>query len=442
MTLIAPRLPYDLATPPAGVRLWLGVVAAKLQISVRDLSSAAGMGGTTFRRLLTNEWPARMNDRQRSEMREAIEQLCSLRGATPEQLALLWHAYTTRKTPAAAVVATAAEALGLHARPATKRPRQALCQQDATPTNPTQKDDPDMLLPKQVLTPEARRHFKLFSNPFSGEVQATSQMFDGAEVRYVREALWQCAQNGGFMAVVGESGSGKTTIQCDLEERITQASDPITVIKPSVLGMEQLERLGARLKSTDILHAIISQLDPLRSVPQSVQARTVAAQKLLIKSAESGNRCLLVIEEAHSVADETLKHLKRLHELRLGRRPLLGILLLAQPELGKRLADGLRNATLREVTQRCELLQLLPLDNELRAYLETRATAAGVKLETLIDQAGIDALRERLTMRRPGDRKAVSMCYPLAVGNMLTKALNEAAAVGVPLVTKDVMAAC
>lgn len=299
-----------------------------------------------------------------------------------------------------------------------------------------------MLLPKQSLTSEARKHFRLFSNPFSGEVQTTAQMFDGAEVRYVREAVWQCAQNGGFMAIVGESGSGKTTIQCDLEERITLASDPITVIKPSVLGMEQLDRLGARLKSTDILHAIISQLDPLRSVPQTVQARTVAAQKLLIKSAESGNRCLLVIEEAHSVSDETLKHLKRLHEMRLGRRPLLGILLLAQPELAKRLADGLRNATLREVTQRCELLQLLPLDNELRAYLETRASAAGVKLETLIDQAGIDALRERLTLRRPGDRKAVSMCYPLAVGNMLTKALNEAAAVGVPLVTKDVMATC
>ena len=424
MTALTRKLPYDLAAPPVGVRLWLGVVAAKLQISVRDLASTAGMGATTFRRLLTNEWPARTNEHEREQMREAIELLFALRGATPEQLAVLWHAHTTRKSPATAAVAAATDANLSHPQP--------------TPTQ----EEPDMLLPKQSLTSEARKHFRLFSNPFSGEVQTTAQMFDGAEVRYVREAVWQCAQNGGFMAIVGESGSGKTTIQCDLEERITLASDPITVIKPSVLGMEQLDRLGARLKSTDILHAIISQLDPLRSVPQTVQARTVAAQKLLIKSAESGNRCLLVIEEAHSVSDETLKHLKRLHEMRLGRRPLLGILLLAQPELAKRLADGLRNATLREVTQRCELLQLLPLDNELRAYLETRASAAGVKLETLIDQAGIDALRERLTLRRPGDRKAVSMCYPLAVGNMLTKALNEAAAVGVPLVTKDVMATC
>ena len=67
-----------------------------------------------------------------------------------------------------------------------------------------------MLLPKQTLTPEARKQFKLFSNPFTGEVQTEQQMFDGSEVRFVREAVWQCAQNGGFMALVGESGSGKT----------------------------------------------------------------------------------------------------------------------------------------------------------------------------------------------------------------------------------------
>lgn len=438
MTLVAPAMPYDVARPPAGARLWLGMLAAKLKISVAEMASAAGVGRTTFQRLLTNEWPARTNEHDRVLLRDAVESLFALRGASPEQLALLWHAHTTRKTLPAAVAASATPSLGLHAQPGPKRRPVALAPDDANPQ--PSPEDPDMLLPKQTLTPEARRHFKLFSNPFTGEVQSEQQMFDGAEVRYVREAVWQCAQLGGFMALVGESGSGKTTIQTDLEERIAAASDPITVIKPSVLGMEQSDRLGARLKSADILHAIISQLDPTRAMPQTVQARTVAAHKMLIKSAESGNRHLLVIEEAHGVPDETLKHLKRLHELRAGRRPLLGILLLAQPELAKRLTDGLRNATLREVTQRCELVQLLPLDNELAAYLTTRATAAGVKLESLIDQGGIDALRQRLTLRRPGDRNPVSMCYPLAVGNMLTKALNEAARLLEPLVTRDLIA--
>lgn len=442
MTTRACTAPYDQADPPAGVRLQLGMVAVALKISVREMATATGIARTTLHRLLSNDWPARANAHDRASMRAALAELFERRGATPEQLATLWHAHGRRKHSSDPETDGYGRPRGYVAPPPGSRPARANTAA-STPTQPNRDDEePDMLLPKQTLTPEARRHFKLFANPFTGEVQTEAQMFDGAEVRFVREAVWQCAQNGGFMALVGESGSGKTTIQTDLEERIAAASDPITVIKPSVLGMEQVERLGARLKSGDILHAIISALDPLRTVPQTVQARTVAAQKLLTRSAEAGNRHLLVIEEAHGVPDETLKHLKRLHEMRNGRRPLLGILLLAQPELAKRLADGLRNATLREVTQRCEIVQLLPLDNELAAYLETRAKAGGVELGALIDRAGIDALRQRLTLRRPGDRNAVSMCYPLAVGNMLTKALNEAAGVGAPLVTKDVIAGC
>ena len=150
---------------------------------------------------------------------------------------------------------------------------------------------------------------------------------------------------------------------------------------------------------------------------------------------------LLVIEEAHSMPDATLKHLKRLHEMRNGRRPLLGILLIAQTELKDRLAQGLRDGHLREVAQRCEVVQLLPLDNDLAAYLKCRAAAAGVDLATLVNQSGIDALRKRLTLRsRDGRGSAVSMCYPLAVNNMLTKALNKAAEAGAPIVDEAVLA--
>jgi len=266
------------------------------------------------------------------------------------------------------------------------------------------------------------------------------QMFNGDEVRFVREAAWQCSQVSGFAAIVGESGAGKTTILADLEERIARAADPVILIRPSVLGMEQHEREGSKLRAGDILHAIITRLAPQRAVPQTIQARTLAAQKVLAASAEIGNNHLLLIEESHGLPDATLKHLKRLHELRVGRKPLLGILLLAQTELKTRLENGLRDGTLREVAQRCEVLQLLPLDNELGAYLACRAKAAGAQIETLIDAGGTDKLRERLTKRgTKGPDSKVSMCYPLAVNNMFTAALNKAAELGVPLVNADVM---
>jgi len=293
-----------------------------------------------------------------------------------------------------------------------------------------------MLPLKAVLTPQCRRHFKLFTNPFDGPVTSDEQMFTGAEFAYVREAAWQCAQTGGFVAVVGESGAGKTTMLEDLEARLALDARSTVVIKPSVVGMEVSDR-GMSIRSADILHAIIATLDAEAPVPQTVQARTLRARKMLAAGVAIGNQYLLVVEEGHSMPDATLKHLKRLHELRDGRRPLMGILLLAQPELKRRLADGLRDGTLREVAQRCEVVELLPLDADLQAFLDCRAKAAGVELGKVIDDGGIEALRSRLTRRT--DRGAVSMCYPLAVCNLVTRALNTAAELGVPVVTRDVV---
>lgn len=427
MTVKPRNLPYDPAHPPVGTRLQLGVVAAVLKITVSDMATCLNLARSTLHGLLTNEWPTRFSEPDKALARQALAELFIQRGATPEQLATLWHAHGH-------------QGAYLDTNRLTVRPAPKALPAEPAPTATTPEDEPDMLLPKQALSPQAKRHFKLFSNPFDGDVTKDEQMFNGDDVRYVREAAWQCAQVSGFVAIVGESGAGKTTIQADLEERIVRSADQVTIIRPSVLGMEQSERQGAQLRSADILHAIISQLAPQRAMPQTLQARTVSAQKLLAASTEIGNRHLLVVEEAHSMPNAVLKHLKRLHEMRAGRRPLLGILLLAQTELKKRLADGLRDGSLREVAQRCEVVELLPLDNDLRGYLDCRATAAGVRLDSLIDQAGIDQLRHRLTMRaRDGRSGAVSMCYPLAVNNMLTRCLNKAAEMGEPLVTKDVV---
>lgn len=399
---------------PHGVRrLYVAELARALGVSVTDMALATKLSRSAVYTLtVQNLWPVRVD---RGLIEQRLRTLLAAHGASEDDLAHLFHAREHTRHDKTGAAHAAAD--------------------DAT------QEDPDMLLPKQALTPQAKRHFKLFTNPFDGDVVRDDQMFNGDDVRYVREAAWQCAQNSGFVAIVGESGAGKTTIQADLEERIARGSDPVTVIRPSVLGMEQVERHGAALKSADILHAVISQLAPQRTVPQTLQARTVAAQKLLTASAQVGNSHLLVVEEAHSMPNATLKHLKRLHEMRHGRKPLLGILLLAQTELKKRLADGLRDGSLREVAQRCEVVELLPLDNDLAGYLACRAKAAGADLAALIDQGGIDQLRQRLTLRtRDGRGGAVSMCYPLAVNNMLTRALNAAAELGVPVVTKDVVA--
>lgn len=410
----------DPTNPASGKRLMLGAIATRLNVTITELAKAGGISRTSMARVLTNEWPASY---ERQAIEEGVIGLLRQRGASVDELATAFHAFHKRTLRSVTPPAQAA----------TEPPT------GAEAPNP---EDPPMLLPKQALSPAARRAFKLFTNPFDGEVVTDEAMFVGDDIAYCRESMWQCAHNSGFVALVGESGAGKTTLLQDLEARleVERTGNNVMVIRPGVLGMEGNDTKGKAIKSADILHAVITRLAPNETVPQTLQARTTKAGKILAASAQVGNTHLLVVEEAHSMPDATLKHLKRMHEMRLGRKPLLGILLLAQPELKERLAEGLRTGVLREVAQRCEVVELLPLDGDLKAYLQRRAGAAGVQLEQVIDDQAIEQLRTRLTFRKYG--QAISMCYPLAVNNLITRALNTAAELGAPKVTKDVVASC
>lgn len=410
---VGPTLPpgtWNIA-PASPMRLHIAGVAKALSLSDRDMADAAKVSCSDIYAITRrNLWPVRKDHRLIADRLRAYLEQC---GASAADVAALFCA------PLWPVHVKKAKNVKAKAAP--------------------QESEPDMLLPKQTLTPQAARHFKLFRNPFDGPVDRDEQFFESDEVRHVRETLWQCARNAGFTALIGESGAGKTTILADLEERLTKEGRDVLLFKPGVLGMEESDRAGKMLKSADILSAVISSLDPLASMPQQLQARSVLAHKLLSASAAIGNVHLVVIEEAHGLPDSTMKHLKRMHEMRQGRRSLLGILLLAQTELKRRLADGLRAGTLREVAQRCEIVELMPLGRDLRAYLECRSSACGKPLSALMDAEAVEQLRTRLTKKL--QQGAVDLTYPLVVGNACTRAMNIAAELGVPLVTADVMRA-
>ncbi len=71
-------------------------------------------------------------------------------------------------------------------------------------------EEENMLLKKQVLFPATKKAFGLFRDPFADEaMQGADDVFTTPDIRYVREALFQTARHGGFLAVIGESGAGK-----------------------------------------------------------------------------------------------------------------------------------------------------------------------------------------------------------------------------------------
>lgn len=309
------------------------------------------------------------------------------------------------------------------------------------PVTETEKDDP-MLLQNASLTPEARQHFGLPRNPFVDDVQSCDDVFQSPSVRYVRAALLDAALSHGFIAVVGESGSGKSTLAEDLEERAREQRRELLIVRPYVLAMEANDQKGKTLKSSHIAEAIAAALDPQLKVKSSPQARFSQVHELLKASRRAGRRHLILIEEAHCLPTATLKHLKRFIELKDGMQRLLGVALVGQPELRERL--GSQNAEVREVMQRCELVELGPLDAELEAYLRHKFARFELKYEDVFKPDAADAMRARLvyTPRGGKPQDARSMCYPLVVNNLVCRAMNAACQAGWPQVDAQVIAGC
>ena len=320
-------------------------------------------------------------------------------------------------------------------------PASLLQPQDTAPAlNPVdnERKDDDMLLRNANLTQAAKQHFGLPRSPFVDEIKDASDVFATPDIKYVREGMLQTALYGGFIAVVGESGAGKTTLREDLSDRLARENRPVIMIEPYVLAMEDNDIKGKTLKSSHIAEAILESVAPGTNPKRSPEARFRQVHRALQESAKAGNKHVLIIEEAHGMPIPTLKHLKRFFELKNGFERLLGIILIGQTELAQKLSEN--NPHVREVVQRCELLTLQPLeDGRLAQYLKFKFARVGKDIQDVLDESAIEAIAERLTVRtrsRVGIETSI-LLYPLAVNNLVSAAMNEAASLLQERVTGD-----
>lgn len=318
---------------------------------------------------------------------------------------------------------------------------------DATPLPETtnERESTDMLLRKHTLTKEAKQHFRIPRDPFTDEMASGEDVFLSDDIRYVRAAIRQNAKHGGLLAIVGESGAGKSTLRQDLIDWIRSNREQVIVIEPYVLGLEDTELKGKMLKSASIAEAIIQTVAPHEKPRRSMEQRSKQMHELLKASAQVGNRHVVIIEEAHGLPIPTIKHLKRFYELHEGFKKLLSIILIGQTELEWKLSE--HNPEVREVVQRCEIVRLNPLDNNVEAYIKHKFSRVEVNAGAIFDSSAYDEIRSRLrishTDRSSGkaQTKTQSLCYPLAVNNVVSGAMNAAVKIGAPKVTGDLVAA-
>lgn len=381
-------------------------IMADLGLAQSLLASVAGYSPATIAQLNNyGTWPRAA---RQYRLRETIIKFLKDNGATDAQIAVAFE----KETP----------------------PQVSAVAPDQQPT--TINEDDVMSIRKQILHRDTLRHFKLPSSPFE-EVGSAEEFYTNEQLRYTRAQLMDACKRGGFVAVVGESGSGKTTLRRDLQERVQRADLPIQIIRPYVVGMESDDVKGKTLKASAILEAIMATIAPHEPLRASSDARYRQLEKRLAESHRTGVRHVVLIEEAHALPKATLRHLKRFVELEDGFARLLSVILLGQNELGEKLDP--RDTTVREVVQRCEIINLPPLGEHLEDYLKFRLKRLGVELSTIVTADGLQALRERLSPPTPRGHTERSFLYPLAVHNLLTAAMNLAAENGAPAVSADIV---
>jgi general secretion pathway protein A len=118
-----------------------------------------------------------------------------------------------------------------------------------------------------------------------------------------------------------------------------------------------------------------------------------ALNGLLLRQAEKGRTCVLLVDEAHNLEWDVLEEIRLLGNLENRQGKLLQIILAGQPELDRKLdAPNLRQLKQR-IVLRCSLNPLEP--DEAAAYVSTRLARAGMPDQTVFSAEILEEIYKR-----------------------------------------------
>lgn len=168
-------------------------------------------------------------------------------------------------------------------------------------------------------------------------------------------------QREGFCVIIGEPGTGKTTLLNVFKENWKDKAEIALILTP-------------RLSPEEFL---LSVLDDLKVENKALNKNDIlkAFRDFLIEKSQMSRPVIIIVDEAQNLPDETLEELRLLSNLETEKYKLLQIILIGQPELGKRLQTD----TLRQLDQRITVrINLRPLScAETVDYINYRLIKAG-----------------------------------------------------------------
>ncbi|MCG7545574.1 AAA family ATPase [Pseudoalteromonas sp. MM17-2] len=375
----------------------LNQVFTQLDVKQAQLVRALQKKGFTFstaslsRLKRFGEWPKKCN---KEAVQNEIEAYLLDLGASPKQLTDLWGVCDSHKKPLKEEI---------------------------------EHEDPE----PEMLTTQAKRHFKLRQDPFENEITTEDDVFMVDSHRLVLEEMLSAASAGSMVALIGECGSGKTIIRRAFVHRVQQQNPEVVLIQPA--------RLDRRKLTAESISSAICRALQVKSGGKSAEERDAAIEEALISSANNGHLHLMIIDEAHDLTPDVIKLLKRIWELTHGFKRVMGIVLIGQTELTKKLSGQ----NVREFTWRCNQIKMQPLGLHVPAYIEHKFGRIGIDANELFTQDAMGAIRGKcygkIKQGMAFDDVDLDRSFPLQVNTWITKVLNMAANIGETKITEQMV---
>jgi type II secretory pathway predicted ATPase ExeA len=219
-------------------------------------------------------------------------------------------------------------------------------------------------------------HFGLTEPPFK-ITPVTEFFYSGANRGEILDALVYAITDGeGIVKISGEVGSGKTMLCRMLLERLPANIKAIYLANPS-------------MSRDELLYAIADRLD-LDLEGKRVNIILQTLQNHLEAMYERGERCVVLVDEAHAMPLETLEELRLLYNLQVGKHKLIQIVLFGQPELDEKLEQS----NMRQLKDRIvHHFNIQPISRQvINDYLVFRMRAAGYKGPDVFSPASVQLI--------------------------------------------------
>ncbi len=187
-------------------------------------------------------------------------------------------------------------------------------------------------------------------------------------------------QGEGFIKISGEVGTGKTLLCRALLNSLDAQRFQLAYVPNPCLPPEGLRRAVAR-------ELRLPEADSLGEI-----ALLEAINQKLIELAQAGRSCVLLIDEAQALPDDTLEALRLLTNLETERSKLLQVVLFGQPELDHVLGQERFRQLRQRITFSYRLKQLE--GEQIERYLNHRLSVAGYNGPALFERAALRLLAQ------------------------------------------------